>query len=51
MFLVEKMEFGWESVHDIAEQIEHIQSLEFFEKMDELLGCPKLDPHGRTHSR
>lgn len=46
MFLVEKMKFGWEGVHDIAEQIEHIQSPEFFEKMDELLGYPKLDPHG-----
>ena len=46
MFLVEKMGFGWESVHDIAEQIEHIQSPEFFEKMDELLCYPKIDPHG-----
>lgn len=46
MFLVEKMGFGWEQVHEIAEQIEHIQSLEFFAKMDELLGFPKLDPHG-----
>ncbi|WP_144605498.1 metal-dependent transcriptional regulator [Algoriphagus algorifonticola] len=46
MFLVEKMGFGWEQVHDIAEQIEHIQSPEFFAKMDELLGFPKLDPHG-----
>jgi DtxR family transcriptional regulator, Mn-dependent transcriptional regulator len=46
MFLVEKMGFGWESVHDIAEQIEHIQSPEFFEKMDELLHYPKIDPHG-----
>ena len=46
MFLVEKMGFGWELVHDIAEQIEHIQSPEFFEKMDELLGFPKSDPHG-----
>ncbi len=46
MFLVEKMGFGWEQVHDIAEQIEHIQSPEFFSKMDELLGFPKLDPHG-----
>lgn len=46
MFLVEKMNFGWEQVHDIAEQIEHIQSPEFFEKMDELLGFPKMDPHG-----
>lgn len=46
MFLVEKMGFGWEQVHDIAEQIEHIQSPLFFEKMDEILGYPKIDPHG-----
>ncbi len=46
MFLVNKMKMGWEDVHDIAEQIEHIQSPVFFEKMDELLGFPELDPHG-----
>jgi len=46
MYLVEKMGFGWEEVHDIAEQIEHIQSPAFFDKMDQLLGFPKLDPHG-----
>lgn len=46
MFLVEKMKVGWEEVHDIAEQLEHIQSPLFFEKMDELLGYPKIDPHG-----
>lgn len=46
MFLVEKMGFSWERVHDIAEQIEHIQSPEFFEKMDLLLGHPTKDPHG-----
>jgi len=46
MFLVQQMGFGWEEVHAIAEQVEHIQSAEFFEKMDELLGFPKLDPHG-----
>ncbi len=46
MFLVNKMKLGWEDVHDIAEQIEHIQSPVFFEKMDEMLGFPKLDPHG-----
>lgn len=46
MYLVEKMGFGWEKVHQIAEQIEHIQSDEFFAKMDELLGYPKVDPHG-----
>lgn len=46
MFLVEKMGFGWEEVHDIAEQVEHISSPRFFEKMDELMGYPKFDPHG-----
>jgi DtxR family Mn-dependent transcriptional regulator len=46
MFLVERMGFGWEEVHEIAEQIEHIHSVAFFEKMDELLGFPKFDPHG-----
>ncbi|SEW45666.1 iron (metal) dependent repressor, DtxR family [Chitinophaga sp. YR573] len=46
MYLVEKMGFGWEQVHDIAEQVEHIQSPDFFEKMDEILGFPKVDPHG-----
>ncbi|HEY1038690.1 MAG TPA: metal-dependent transcriptional regulator [Bacteroidia bacterium] len=46
MFLVDKMGFGWEQVHEIAEQIEHIHSPEFFEKMDQLLGYPKFDPHG-----
>lgn len=46
MFLVQRMGIGWETVHAIAEQVEHIQSTEFFEKMDELLGYPKLDPHG-----
>ncbi len=46
MFLVDKMKIGWEDVHDIAEQVEHIQSPVFFDKMDELLGHPTVDPHG-----
>lgn len=46
MFLVGKMGFGWEEVHEIAEQIEHIQSSAFFEKMDVLLDHPTIDPHG-----
>ncbi|GAA0886949.1 MULTISPECIES: metal-dependent transcriptional regulator [Sphingobacterium] len=46
MYLVEKMEFAWDEVHQIAEQIEHIHSPEFFSKMDELLGYPTVDPHG-----
>ncbi len=46
MYLVEKMGFGWEQVHEIAEQIEHIKSPLFFERMDEILGFPSHDPHG-----
>lgn len=46
MFLVNVMNFGWEEVHEIAEQIEHIQSVKFFQKMDEILGFPSKDPHG-----
>lgn len=46
MFLVEKMNFGWENVHEIAEQLEHVHSTLFFDKMDEILDYPKFDPHG-----
>ena len=46
MFLVQKMNFGWEEVHEIAEQLEHIHSKVFFDKMDELLNHPQVDPHG-----
>lgn len=46
MFLVQIMGIGWESVHEIAEQIEHLDSPLFFDKMDELLGYPTWDPHG-----
>lgn len=46
MYLAEKMGFGWEEVHAIAEQIEHIDSPAFFERMDKLLNHPTIDPHG-----
>ncbi|WP_426478700.1 metal-dependent transcriptional regulator [Chryseobacterium sp. CBSDS_008] len=46
MFLVKKMNFGWENVHEIAEQLEHVHSQLFFDKMDEILDHPKFDPHG-----
>src|SRR5690606_34672118 len=46
MFLVDIMGVGWEEVHDIAEQIEHVKSPRFFSKMDELLHYPTYDPHG-----
>ena len=46
MFLVERMGFGWEEVHPIAEQVEHVDSPRFFARMDELMGHPTHDPHG-----
>jgi DtxR family Mn-dependent transcriptional regulator len=46
MYLVNKMGFGWEEVHEIAEQIEHINSTALFERMDEILKFPTMDPHG-----
>lgn len=46
MFLVQKLRFGWDEVHEIAEQLEHIQSDELVNRLDELLGFPKTDPHG-----
>jgi DtxR family Mn-dependent transcriptional regulator len=46
MYLVDVMGFGWEQVHEIAEQIEHIQSPLFFDRMEQILGFPTVDPHG-----
>jgi DtxR family Mn-dependent transcriptional regulator len=46
LFLKDVMGLGWEEVHDIAEQIEHLQSDLFFNRIDEMLGYPKFDPHG-----
>ena len=45
-FLVEKLQFSWEEVHDIAEQLEHIQSEVLTERLEHFLGYPKYDPHG-----
>lgn len=45
-FLVEKLNFNWDEVHEIAEQLEHIQSTVLIEKLDAFLGYPKSDPHG-----
>lgn len=46
LFLVEVMGIGWEEVHDIAEQLEHVESDTFYNRIDQMLGNPKLDPHG-----
>ena len=46
IFLTQIMGFGWEEVHDIAEEMEHLKSVSFFTRMDELLDFPNQDPHG-----
>lgn len=45
-FLVEKLDFSWDEVHEVAEQLEHIKSEKLIDKIDELLEFPKYDPHG-----
>jgi len=45
-FLVEKLNFLWDEVHDIAEQLEHIKSEKLTKKLEAFLGNPKFDPHG-----
>ncbi|MFK7756186.1 MAG: metal-dependent transcriptional regulator [Flavobacteriales bacterium] len=46
VFLLEKLDFKWDEVHDIAEQLEHIQSKELTDRLDAFLEHPKFDPHG-----
>ena len=46
VFLVEKLQFTWDEVHDIAEQLEHIKSEQLINKLDDFLGNPTEDPHG-----
>lgn len=45
-FLVEKLKFNWDEVHDVAEQLEHINSPLLVQRLDEFLAYPKYDPHG-----
>ncbi len=46
MFLLEKLNFKWDEVHDVAEQLEHINSDKLIEQIDKFLNFPKFDPHG-----
>jgi DtxR family Mn-dependent transcriptional regulator len=45
-FLVNKLSFSWNEIHEIAEELEHINSVSLIDKLDEFLGFPKNDPHG-----
>lgn len=46
VFLVEKLDFSWDEVHEVAEQLEHIKSDKLIDSLDRLLAFPKFDPHG-----
>jgi len=46
VFLVEKLNFSWDEVHDVAEQLEHIKSQKLIDQIDAFLGFPTHDPHG-----
>ena len=47
-FLVRKLDFNWDEVHEVAEQLEHIKSEELIDKLDSFLNYPKFDPHGEV---
>lgn len=46
VFMLEKLDFSWDEVHDVAEQLEHIKSEKLINKLEEFLGFPTEDPHG-----
>lgn len=46
VFLLEKLGYSWGEVHDIAEQLEHIQYPDLADRLDKFLGFPSYDPHG-----
>ena len=46
VFLVEHLHYGWDQVHDVAEQLEHIHSEDLVDRLDNFLGYPEYDPHG-----
>lgn len=46
VFLLEKLGYGWDEVHDIAEQLEHVHHEELADRLDKFLGQPLYDPHG-----
>jgi DtxR family Mn-dependent transcriptional regulator len=46
VFLAQKLHFSWDEVHEMAEQLEHVQSEELIDRLEKFLGFPKTDPHG-----
>ena len=46
VFLYDKLNFKWDKIHDIAEELEHVSSEELIDNLDKFLKYPKIDPHG-----
>lgn len=46
VFLVDKLNFSWDEVHEIAEELEHIRSEKLVDQLEAFLGFPMFDPHG-----
>lgn len=46
VFLLEKLNYNWDEIHDIAEQLEHVKHPELADRLDAFLGYPEYDPHG-----
>ena len=46
VFLVEKLHYSWDKIHDLAEELEHIGSVDFVDRLDRFLDFPRFDPHG-----
>lgn len=46
VFLLEKLDYGWDEIHDIAEQLEHVKHPELADRLEAFLGHPEYDPHG-----
>lgn len=45
-FLAEKLQFSWDEVHEVAEELEHVNHKKLIERLDAFLGYPQFDPHG-----
>ena len=50
VFLVDKLNYKWNEVHDLAEQLEHIQSDDLIDRLEKHLGYPAVDPHGDPYT-
>jgi DtxR family Mn-dependent transcriptional regulator len=46
VFLLEKLGYNWDEIHDIAEELEHIQDSTLADRLEKFLGFPEYDPHG-----